>query len=301
VGTGANRAGLVIDWVEDRDEPAALVWGFRWNGDANGRDMLLAVLTADDRLFAKLGTSPMEPDNPDRVFGIGYDANNDAAFRLDDPTPFDSAGIAITAPADGASSTDDGDHYAEGWFAGLWHYGIATGNPFDGGSWMSSPQGMVDRELIDEAWDSWAFTSDFDFTAFATNPVATVPPMTIPGDYNGDEIVDALDYDLWASVFGETGASATDGNGNGIIDAADYTVWRDHLDATAAQITNDLHAVPEPNAAPFLFGWFIFSNLARNKTSKQKFTKAAKEERSIKRPLAIIHCVLCGLLLNSSW
>ena len=42
--------------------------------------MLLAVLTADERLFAKLGTPPIQPENPDRVFGIGYDANDDGAF-----------------------------------------------------------------------------------------------------------------------------------------------------------------------------------------------------------------------------
>ena len=40
VGTGANRAALVIDWLENSNEPPALVWGYRWNGTATGRDML---------------------------------------------------------------------------------------------------------------------------------------------------------------------------------------------------------------------------------------------------------------------
>ena len=36
VGTGANRAALVIDWSDTSTQPAALVWGFRWDGIAHG-------------------------------------------------------------------------------------------------------------------------------------------------------------------------------------------------------------------------------------------------------------------------
>src|SRR6476620_10618968 len=55
VGTGANRAALVIDWRENAAGPPARVWGYRWDGAANGAKMLTDVLAADDRLFAKLG------------------------------------------------------------------------------------------------------------------------------------------------------------------------------------------------------------------------------------------------------
>jgi hypothetical protein len=48
-------------------------------------------------------------------------------------------------------------------------------------------------------------------------------------DYNGDFVVDALDYQVWKRSFGSSTNSAADGNGDGQIDAADYTIWRDHL------------------------------------------------------------------------
>ena len=93
VGTGSNRAAFVIDWVENSTEPPALVWGYRWDGTANGRDMLTAIVAADDRLFAKLGDTSA---NPVAVYGLGYDADDDGEFALDDDTAFDADGIAFT-------------------------------------------------------------------------------------------------------------------------------------------------------------------------------------------------------------
>jgi hypothetical protein len=136
VGTGTSRAALVIDWVENSTEPAALVWGYRWDGTAYGRDMLTAIVAADDRLFAKLGGSPT---NPVAVYGLGYDANNDGTFALDGGSGFDAGGFAYTGPADGSTSLDAADYYAEGWFTGFWHFGIASLNPYDGGSWSDIP------------------------------------------------------------------------------------------------------------------------------------------------------------------
>src|SRR5712671_2394496 len=69
VGTGANRAAIAIDWSDGSTNPPALVWGFRWNGIATGRDMLRAVVTSDDRLFAKFGGST---GSESAVYGLGY-------------------------------------------------------------------------------------------------------------------------------------------------------------------------------------------------------------------------------------
>ena len=283
VGAGANRAGLVIDWAEGSDEPAALAWGYRWDGTATGRDMLVAVLTADDRLFAKLGGSHT---NPVSVYGIGYDANGAGAFGLDDGTQFNAAGIAITSPSDLAVAVDPNDRYAEGWFTGLWHYGVSTGNPFGGGSWTTSPSGMADRTLTDGAWDSWAFTPSFDFSAFATKPLAASPPTTLPGDYNGDDVVDALDYDVWAGAIGATGMHAADGNGDGIVDAADYVVWRDRLGESKSLPQDASQQAPEPATISLTFLLiicFVIVNTIRrsSRSVEQKFAKSAKEKRRI--------------------
>jgi hypothetical protein len=65
-----------------------------------------------------------------------------------------------------------------------------------------------------------------------------VQQTSLPGDYNGDGIVDAADYTVWRGTFGATAASglAADGSGNGMVDQADYDVWKMHFGQTA-QIT----------------------------------------------------------------
>jgi hypothetical protein len=249
VGSGANRAALVIDWVEDSTQPPALAWGYRWDASAKGSDMLSAIVAADPRLVARLGGSP---GNPNAVYGLGYDTdndNNDDNFQFDDLTaPFDEDGFFYSGPADGSTALDSSDRYAEGWFAGFWHYGIASSNPYDGGSWSDIAAGMAGRTLIDGAWDSWAFTPTFDFSAFAENPIPALP-AALSGDFNHDGHVGQADFNLWRSTFGSTSLLAADANHNGIVDAADYVVWRKY---SAGSIGGGAHSqpVPVPATAP---------------------------------------------------
>jgi hypothetical protein len=246
VGTGANRGALVIDWVDISPNPPALAWGYRWDGTASGSDMLQAIVAADDRLYAKLGGSA---SNPNAVYGLGYDADGDGQFVLDDGTTFDDDGIAFTSPPDLAVSTDADDYYAEGWFTGFWHYGIETppgSNPYDGSNWSDTPVGMAGRTLVDGSWDSWTFSPTFNFAAFAENPQPAAPPFS-SGDFNRDGQVDAADYALWRSSFGSTTQLDADGNANGVVDAADYVVWRHNIAfKTATSSALGASAVPEP-------------------------------------------------------
>jgi hypothetical protein len=243
VGAGANHAALVIDWAEGAPEPPALAWGYRWDGVASGRDMLTAIIAADDRLFAKLGGAGA---NLVSVFGLGYDANDDGQFALDDNTSFDQLGIAITGPADGSASLDLADYYAEGWFTGFWHYGVAASNPYAGGSWSDIHVGMASRMLADGAWDSWTYSPTFNFAAYAANPQPAPSPYP-PGDFNHDTVVDAADYELWKIEFGSTSAPDVDASGNGVVDAADYTIWRDNLNTSSGQAAALGIGVPEPS------------------------------------------------------
>lgn len=55
----------------------------------------------------------------------------------------------------------------------------------------------------------------------------TPDPVELVADYNGDGLLDLLDYDVWQSAFGQTGQQVADGNADGIVDAADFTLWQD--------------------------------------------------------------------------
>ena len=266
VGAGANRCGAGHRLVRARPDPPALAWGFRWDGAATGRDMLLAIVEADDRLFAKLG----EFNEGASLFGLGYDADDDGQFGVlkinseGEPveTTFDELGIAVSGIPDAdlirAAATDPGDYYAEGWKSAVWHYGgesetpIGTpANPYDDGSWQDSGSGMLFRSLKNGSWDSWAFelippTPPFNTDSYADNPIAAPSPFP-PGDFNRDHIVDDADYQLWKSKFGSAIDPETDANDNGVVDAADYTIWRDNFGIGGGSAAAFRSGVPEPS------------------------------------------------------
>ena len=68
VGSGSNRAALVIEW-HDGTQPDAMVWGYKWDGEASGHDMIVAIAKADPRLVLLTQyTGPMGYT----IDGIGY-------------------------------------------------------------------------------------------------------------------------------------------------------------------------------------------------------------------------------------
>jgi hypothetical protein len=241
VGSGPNRAGFVLDWNGDLATDSALVWGFRWDGAATGETMLRAVITADPRLYAKLGSSG---GFGVAVRGFGYDLNDDNAFALDDGTMFDSVGIAASGPTDGALSIDPADHYREGWFTGVWNYAASNANPWSAGSFAYSFAGASGRPLVDGAWDSWAFTPTFKSTAFGANPLAA----TAAADFDSSGSVDGTDFLAWQRSLGATSAlrSAGDATGDGTIDAADLAAWRSQFTGSKPLALTTATSVPEP-------------------------------------------------------
>jgi hypothetical protein len=81
-----------------------------------------------------------------------------------------------------------------------------------------------------------------------------IPIPTVPGDYNGDSVVDAADYVVWRNTLGSAINLAADGNGNQQIDQGDYDVWQSNFGRTAsavASMDDNLRAaqtgVPEPS------------------------------------------------------
>ncbi|TWT73800.1 hypothetical protein Pla123a_36940 [Posidoniimonas polymericola] len=92
-----------------------------------------------------------------------------------------------------------------------------------------------------------------DYTAAeVTFAFLATPPL--PGDYNNDGVVDALDYAVWSEQYGAGGDSlAADGNGDRLVDVGDYTLWRDHQTPVAAAVAA---AAPEPVAFGLL-AWAV--------------------------------------------
>lgn len=75
-----------------------------------------------------------------------------------------------------------------------------------------------------------AYLNTFTDNVFLTSDLFSDPFVTLPGDYDGNGVVDAADFDVWMSSMGETDFSGNaDGNGNQVIDAADYVIWRKNL------------------------------------------------------------------------
>ncbi len=283
VGSGANRAAMVLDWDDTSAADESLVWGYRWDGTATGEDMLRSVLEADTRLFARLSTPDPSEVSP---YGLGYNLDNDSEFGISDGTTFDSDGIAVSGPPDNppqtaSTATDLGDLYAEGWFSGFWHYGLSdqnlgNGNPFDSGGWISSGTGMSGRTLADGDWDSWTFTPTFDFAAFAENPFAAESPFS--ADFDSDNDVDGADFLTWQRGFG-INANATleqgDANGDSAIDLLDFQAWSTTFGSgtTGGALQSAVFVVPEPSCGAGALGLFFcfisFGRRARNEGLRQ--------------------------------
>jgi hypothetical protein len=74
-------------------------------------------------------------------------------------------------------------------------------------------------------------------------------PAALPGDFNGDNIVDAADYTVWRDNLGaanEAAFASGTGSGGG-IDATDYALWRTHFgQSLASALETSPTAVPEP-------------------------------------------------------
>ena len=78
---------------------------------------------------------------------------------------------------------------------------------------------------------------------------------SLPGDYSGDGLVDAVDYVLWRQTLNQTGSGLlADGNADGRVDASDYAVWRSRFGRSLFGSGTSLarNSVPEPSSAAFV-------------------------------------------------
>lgn len=175
VGTGPNRAAIIIDWQDQKNLPGqsygqALVWGYRWEGTTSptGYDALVAIDASDPRLqicfttFSSTGSQPF-------FFGASYDLDADGGIVQFDPS------------TEQGSSSDPSDHFAEGvMIKGSWGYllGASVVNAVPS-QWTLSRTGAGGRTLTNGAWDAWVFSTDL-VDATVPNPVSGAPALPVP-------------------------------------------------------------------------------------------------------------------------
>ena len=198
VGEGQNRAALVIEW-HDGNDPDAIVWGYKWNGNACGLDMISAIAQADPRLiFLRQHTGPMGST----INGLGYNcpvgsisydlegakADSRVSFKFQPPYKMPSqTGHPATPEEDVRKALADGyqtgviDHPFNAHLYGYPAYDYdywkcSSGTHWDAGwyegywsYWVRDSQtddftysglGASSRKLVDGSWDGWSYLRD---------------------------------------------------------------------------------------------------------------------------------------------
>jgi hypothetical protein len=157
VGSGSNQAMFIAQW-NDGKEPAALAWGYKWDGTKYGIDMVSDIVKTDNRFFLLThSTGPMG----NTIAGLGFDINGNKPIYL-------SNGGPPQAPVNGIVSTnvydyddwfctDNAAHWKAGWYIGYWSYWVA--NDINN-KWEYSNLGASSRELTNNSVDAWYFDND---------------------------------------------------------------------------------------------------------------------------------------------
>ena len=170
-GEGANRAAFVVQWNAE-GETSALVWGFRWDGEATGETMARAIAASDPRFFIMTET---ETAYGSTVSGFGYDVNKSGDFSITKDgvtlSP-DENGIIFSSSYgyDGWTCTDPEDYWQSGWYQGYWSYWLKSS---DSDTWGYSGTGITGRKLTDGCWDGWNFAVNMSSQPW--KPLAPAP------------------------------------------------------------------------------------------------------------------------------
>jgi len=84
-------------------------------------------------------------------------------------------------------------------------------------------------------------------------------PGGLPGDYNGNDAIDAADYTVWRDAVTAASASLLNDPTPGVVDESDFVYWRDHFGESLSMGSGsgvsrhgELIAVPEPSSEMLL-------------------------------------------------
>lgn len=211
VGTGSNQAAFVVQWNDGKNADA-LVWGFRWDGNATGEDMLKAILKADRRFFSLLYKGTQSGAT---VGGLGFDLDGVKTIGLykgaDLTYPlYPSNGFVNTDSYDFDSYTavDTNDHWQSGWTNGEWSYWGK--NPADA-TFGSVTTVASTRVLENGSWDVWNYAPAKNVLPIAAAFTPVAPYVEATDFTNGYFLVNE---DWFGHTYGSVNFVRQDGSTN---------------------------------------------------------------------------------------
>lgn len=196
-GEGENEAAFVVQWNVE-GETNARVYGYRWDGDAYGIDMVRAICSNNPDLYCLVQyTGSMGYT----INGIGFDADDDGEIGLidsSDGTTYSSEDGVFIHPRgaesggspvydyDNWEAADADDFWAAGWYTdGYWSYWVSSTSPSD---FSYSGLGASSRKLTNGCWDGWNFMQGFSSSSwkeFVAAPSQTPEGATTRFKVNG--------------------------------------------------------------------------------------------------------------------
>lgn len=208
-GTGNNRAAMVIQWNNDREE-AAMVFGYRWDGEATGIDMIRCIVENNPRLyglFQQTNVSSGKAKWGYTIDGFGWDEDNSGLpvaiyDSANDDTYYSNSGFfehprgcneSVSYPDydyDNWKAVDENDFWQAGWYIGYWSYWLKEN---DDDVFKYSGIGASGRQLKDGCWDGWNYCPDMEPMYWL--PFKAAEPL-IPEDVNTSLTSDGINYKL---------------------------------------------------------------------------------------------------------
>ena len=183
--------------------------------------------------------------------GTGYvgfwlktdDPGSNVRIAIDDPVPAGTTAIEM-----GSAKNIVADNP---WHLYQWNFGdandwFALGNAGSDGD-IDAVGGIVTIDLI---WFAGAGSVQIYMDNVMHNPNGLITPGYIPGDFDGDGLVNGADYTAWRNTYGQPVAPWTgaDGNGDGVVNNTDYVLWRKQMSIAGTGVGSGA-AVPEPVVA----------------------------------------------------